>query len=572
MTKFNKRGTKPQAYTPIKSTGPSGTTFEGHQGYARDPKSELFLLGATNFVGVDTFYEQAKARDSRFVNLVHQVTIVDPVWMLRFVRWLRNEANMRSAALVAGLEAAKAVVTAAPGVKFMGKVPDLDLKGQGLARQLAKAGIRRADEPGEALAYWISKYGRNLPMPIKRAIADKARELYTEWTLLKYDTATHGLRFADVIELTHPNPRPGFQSDLFRYAIERRHNRGLDVPFSLQMVYANEFLRKSLRDDLARDGKIQSTEPFWRDPENFRRAGMTWEDVMSLLGNHVDKKLLWEALIPTMGYMALLRNLRNFDQAGVSDQVAEQVAKKLADPDQVARSRQLPMRFLSAYQNAPSLRWSWPLEQALNHCLVNVPQLSGRTLILVDTSGSMNNLFAPRGTLKRWDVASLFGITLGQRANGATVVSFSRTSRTFLPPGECTGGSVLSQWKRWRDEGFNLDSGTDTVLALRRHFQGHDRVIIVTDEQASGGYDAFGRHRRYGSALDPGRYLTEVNSVVPAFVPLHVINVAGYEKGMVPSGSDNRHVYGGLSDSMFKLIPTVEVGVSGHWPWETPGV
>lgn len=563
MPKFNKRGTRPQVRTPIKSTGPSGTTFEGHQGYARDPKSELFLLGACNFVNVDTFYEQAKDRDNRYVNLVRQVTITDPVWMLRFVRWLRNEANMRSAALVAGLEAARAVVIAAPGVKFMGKAADIDNK-QGLARQLAKAGIRRADEPGEALAYWISKYGRPIPKPIKRAIADKARELYTEWTLLRYDTATHGFRFGDVIELTRPNPRPGFQSDLFRHAIERRHNRSNGIPENLTTLHKNSLLREEV------SGVLGMPEPgILLNPQVLREAGMAWEDVLSLAGNKLPKKDLWEALIPTMGYMALLRNLRNFDQAGVADKAAEYVAGRLADPDQVARSRQLPMRFLSAYRNVPSLRWSWPLEQALNHCLASIPVLSGRTLILVDTSGSMRNLFTSRSELARWDVASLFGITFGLRAADATVVSFSSSSKVFPI---FDGGSVLSSWKRWRDNGFNLNSGTDTVLALRRHFQGHDRVIIVTDEQASGGYDAFGRYRRYGSALDPSRYMAEVNSVVPVSAPMHVINVAGYEKGMVPSGSDNRHVYGGLSDQMFTLIPTVEAGVTGHWPWETPGV
>ena len=53
-------------------------------------------------------------------------------------------------------------------------------------------------------------------------------------------------------------------------------------------------------------------------------AGMTWEDVLSLAGSTVDKAALWTALIPSMGYMALLRNLRNFDEAGVPDEVAAQ--------------------------------------------------------------------------------------------------------------------------------------------------------------------------------------------------------------------------------------------------------
>ena len=100
-----------------------------------------------------------------------------------------------------------------------------------------------------------------------------------------------------------------------------------------------------------------------------------------------------------MGYMALLRNLRNFDEAGVPDDVAERVAAKLADPDEVARSRQFPFRFLAAYEQAPSLRWGHALDTALQLSLANLPALPGRSLILVDTSASMTS----RGVLAAVD-------------------------------------------------------------------------------------------------------------------------------------------------------------------------
>jgi hypothetical protein len=137
---------------------------------------------------------------------------------------------------------------------------------------------------------------------------------------------------------------------------------------------------------------------------------MTWEDALSLGGSRLPKDRLWEAMIPSMGYMAKLRNLRNFDQAGVSDAVAATVAARLADPAEVARSRQLPMRFLSAYRAAPSLRWAYALETALQHALSNVPALAGRTLVLIDTSGSMNSTFSRDGALRCWDAAAVFGL------------------------------------------------------------------------------------------------------------------------------------------------------------------
>ena len=35
-------------------------------------------------------------------------------------------------------------------------------------RQLVGSVLRRADEPGEMLAYWTSRYGRAVPKPVKR--------------------------------------------------------------------------------------------------------------------------------------------------------------------------------------------------------------------------------------------------------------------------------------------------------------------------------------------------------------------------------------------------------------------
>ena len=102
-------GTRPAVTSPITSEAtPSARTHEGATGYARDTKSELFLLAVSNKVGEDTFYEQASDRDDRYCALVHQAALEDPEWTARFLAWLRTEANMRSAALVGAAEFVKA--------------------------------------------------------------------------------------------------------------------------------------------------------------------------------------------------------------------------------------------------------------------------------------------------------------------------------------------------------------------------------------------------------------------------------------------------------------------------------
>ena len=62
-----------------------------------------------------------------------------------------------------------------------------------------------------------------------------------------------------------------------------------------------------------------------------------------------NRKEVWEAIRPHMGYMAMLRNLRNFINAGVA---MGPVLERLSDPEQVRRSKQLPFRFYTAWRDA----------------------------------------------------------------------------------------------------------------------------------------------------------------------------------------------------------------------------
>jgi hypothetical protein len=527
MSKYNTTSTRPAVHSPITSEPTAtGRTHEGGAGYARDTKSELFLLAVTNMVGENTFYETADKRDTRYADLVRRATLDDPEWTARFLRWLRTDVNMRTASLVGAAEFAAA---------------RLDAGQPGMSRQVVDSVLQRADEPGEMLAYWTSVHGRNVPKPVKRGVADAVRRLYSERSYLKYDSDARGFRFGDVLNLTHPDSDRG-QAELFRYILDARHGHAEDTPpTTLPVLRWNTHLRREAAEQ----------PDILLDPGALRQAGMTWEAALSLAGAKVDKAKLWEALIPSMGYMALLRQLRNFDEAGVSDVAARAVANRLASPDEVAKSRQLPMRFLSAYRAAPSLRWAWALEQAITLSLGNVPELPGRTLVLIDTSTSMNAGFSKDGTLMRWDAAAVFGLALGSRCARADVVSFASSyygdagTKVFdLHRGE----SLLRAVDRWKSGGFFIGGGTDTVAAIQRHLRPgyHDRVVILTDEQASSG---------------------DVGYAVPADIPLYTWNLAAYERGHAPSGRGNRHTFGGLTDQAFRMLPLLEAGRNADWPF-----
>lgn len=517
MSKFNVvDNRRSSALGPIATTGPA-ITHEGGIGAARDAKSELFLLAVANMVGENAFYEASGDRDTRYAELVREVARQDPNWIAGFLGWLRTGANMRSASLVGAAEAARALLA----VKLPG------------GRQLVASVLQRADEPGEMLAYWTSRYGRAIPKPIKRGIADAIGRLYTEYGLLKYDTDSKGFRFADVIDLVHPTMVAPWQGDLFAHALDRRHNRSYEPLPSLEMVTANAAVRRLA----AEDARVLL------DGEALKRAGMTWEDALSLAGSKVDKAALWSALIPTMGYMALLRNLRNFDQAGVGDEVAATVAGRLADPDQVAKSRQFPFRFYAAHNAVGSLRWGHALEKALKASLSNVPELGGRTLVLVDQSPSMwpgYGMQQVHRDIINADLAKLFGSAIALRAADATLVGYGGDSHE-VPFRQ--GDAVLTVMSR-----FHQINATDTFGAIARHYAGHDRVVIVTDEQNQA-----------------GRYRT-IDDVLPRHVPAYVWNIGGYEIGSTASGP-NRHTFGGLTDAAFRMVPLLEAGKNGTWPW-----
>ncbi|WP_413100295.1 TROVE domain-containing protein [Streptomyces sp. Inha503] len=544
MTKFNR------VFRRTTATTATTATYEGGAAVARDSKSELVLLAVVNMVGEQTFYEHSDDRDDRFRTLVRTVAVEDADWTVRFIGWLRAEAHMRTASLVAAAEAVAARLAA--GL-------------HGGNRPIVAAACLRADEPGEFLAHWTAHHGRALPKPVKRGLADAVRRLYSERSLLKYDTESHGFRFADVLELVHaaPDPDKPWQGELFRHAIDRRHQGDAAPPVSLRTLRARA--RLTALPQWERRAVLERPDA----ADALRTAGMTWEALAGWLQGPMDAPA-WQAVLPSMGYMALLRNLRNFDQAGLPDAVAERVAARLADPAEVARSHQFPYRFLSAYRAAPSLRWGHALDRALTASTAAVPALPGRTLVLVDTSGSMQTQVSGRSQVRHVDVGALFGVALAHRGCQVDLVGFA--SGHFghrLTP----GGSVLRDIEAFCARIGEVGHGTETGAALRAAYRGHDRVVIVSDMQA------FAEARR-------GRSVP-VSEAVPARVPVFGVNTTGYAATSIDTGRPNRYEIGGFSDKLFTMVGLLSEGRGGYggghgghgghggrggravWPWET---
>jgi len=531
MTKYNAKTARPAPKGPVTvETASSVKTHEGGTGYLRDAKGELFLRGTGSFAGEDSFYENKFVRDDRVRELVRGLAVSADgfAWLSGFLPWLRKDGYMRSGPILMAAEAVHARLAA--GL-------------HGGSRQLIASVLSRGDEPGEMLGYWHQRFGRSEPKPVKRGIADAMSRIANEFTFLKYgDKESAAFRYGAILERVHGKPKDAWQGDLYRHAVDHQHGHFNEVPETLPMVRNQAQLTAAALDDAEA----------LLDADALRESGMTWEKVSSLAGSKVSKKDMWEAKIPSMGIFALLRNLRNFDQAGISEEAAAQVIAKLTDPKVVGKSGIFPYQVYTAWTEVKSLRWGPALETMLTLSTQNIPELPGRTLILIDTSASMSGgRMSGKSVMSPAQAAALFGLAQARKSN-ADVYGFADGQFRVANIGH--SASVLRETESFCRCIGNVGHGTRIELAVRATYDKHDRVMIFTDMQTFANQQSL-----YG--------VGDVASAVPQNVPVYGFNLVGYTPSAMAGGS-NRHELGSLSDASFRLIPMLEAAQNAAWPWE----
>jgi hypothetical protein len=517
MAKFSGSKLRVNATAPVRTrAGARLLTYEGGRAYARDADSDLFLLAVTNMVGEDTFYERATERDARFRTLVHRVTQTNPAFVAGLAPYLRTTMLMRSASLVMAAE-----YVAAGGAN---------------GRAVVNGVLQRADEPAEMLGYWLSTHGRNVPMAMKRGIADAAARLYTERAALRYDGLSRAVRMADVIELTHPAPRDERQSALFKWLLDRHHHDDARADNEVLPMLAAAAELDAIEPDARRD-LLRA-----HGPEALARAGFSWERLAGWLPGGMDAEA-WEAVIPSMGVMALVRNLRNFDQADISESAIERVVAKVTDADEVARARLFPYQVWAAYSNAPSDNWKRALGRTLDLTGGNIPALDG-TLVVIDTSGSMQATMSRRSRMMRVEVAAVMAMATAKRAKDVDVVIYGEGNARV---DSLRGASILAGVDKVVRSIGSVGHATYGHTAIRDWFdpKRHRRAVIFTDDQ---------QHDAGHVRLD--------------HVPfIYTFNVAGYAPSALPAGEQGRYTFGGFTDATFTAMTVLENGRHAGWPF-----
>jgi hypothetical protein len=282
--------------------------------------------------------------------------------------------------------------------------------------------LQRADEPAEFLAlYWKDKK-QPLSKQVKRGLAWSMRR-FSEYELAKYSRDAE-VTPRDVLFLSHAKPKDEAQAALWK------------------KLAANELATPD-----------------------------TWEVQLSA---GADKKETFERLIreKKLGYFALIRNLRNMEQASVDVQlVREAILARQGGADKI-----LPFRYIAAARYAK--QFEPELDAAMQAALTELPRLIGTTIVLVDNSGSMSARLSRQSDMTRADAAAGVAIVARGVCESVRVFAFS-VDCVEVPP---RAGMALRDAIHTATPtgGTMLGAAVKQVSRLP-----HERLIVVTDEQSA---------------------------------------------------------------------------------------
>lgn len=323
-----------------------------------------------------------------------------------------------------------------------------------LTRELARIGkltsdalnavIQRPDEMGEFLSMYWSDGKTPVSNQVKKGLA-KAFVKFNEYQLAKWDKNSAAVSIRDAMFISHPKPTSEAQTALFKKVA---------------------------------DQKLETPD--------------TWETQLSA---GADKKETFSRLMAEkkLGALAFLRNLRNMVQAGVAEDAIR------AYGNTVDVTKVLPFRYIAAARIVP--RFEDMLEKMMFRSLATMEKLPGKTVLLVDVSGSMFGCpISAKSDLDRFDAAAALAMLCKEVCEEVEIYSFSTNLARVTPRSGFALREAIS--KSQQHGGTNLGS------SLRQLTSKHDRIIVFTDEQS---YD---------------------KPTAPSCGNGYIVNVAAYENGV----------------------------------------
>lgn len=484
--------------------------YEDETAYVMTPELELYTATVTTLLE-NNFYERGGKRAERIAQLVEEVS---PEFVAKLAVYARTKMNLRSVPLLLLVELARVH------------------NGDDLVSRAVDKTILRADEIMQLLAcyQWRNLYNAHGAKKLARLSnqlrigLQRAFNRFDEYQFAKYNRNSLEVKLRDALFLTHPKAKDAAQQEIF----DRIVSDTLAVPYTWE-TKLSEIGQREYANDAARN-------------EAFAAA--------------------WEQLIDdgVLGYMALLRNLRNILNANISGSRLSTVCNRLSNAAEVARSRQLPLRFLAAYRelsnnistNAAAIRRA--LEDAVMLSLTNINGFDSDDSILVacDVSGSMYSGLSTNSSIMLYDVGLLLGMLLKSRYNNVTTGIFGTDWEVVDLP----SSNILASTDKLRQMEGRVGYATngykvlDWLWAERKYV---DKVMIFTDCQlwdSSYSGDATLRKSWYRyKAMNPN-------------ARLYLFDLAGYGNSPIASCDKDVYTIGGWSENIFNIIAKLEMGKS----------
>lgn len=341
--------------------------------------------------------------------------------------------------------------------------------------------ILRADEPGEFLAICNKRGMSTLSKQMKVGLA-RALKRFDEYQLAKYNRSSAMYSLKDVLFLSHARPDDEVQAGLFKRLV---------------------------------DNQLATPD--------------TWETNLS---GGADKKETFERLLreKKLGYLALLRNLRNMDQAGVDENLVRDAILARRGAHNV-----FPFRFITAAKHAP--KFEPELDQAMIENMAQAPKLKGKTIALIDISGSMGyGRMSSNSEMDRLMTACSLGAVLREVCEVPRIYATAgsdgrREHATGIVPAR-RGMALVSAISDMRSKlgggGIFTQQAVDYVLKEEGNA---DRIICITDEQDCSGYsNSPSKVKPFGTK---GNYLINVASYDRSINYGQWTQINGFSEGVI---------------------------------------
>ena len=452
----------------VKPTTPPKFTHEGAVAAQITADQELRRTCLATLLWEDGAYESGQSVADRVKSLVGKIR---PERVAELAVECREKQKLRHVPLLL--------------VREMARLP----QHKGLVADTLERVIQRPDELSEFLAVYWKEKRQPLSAQVKKGLA-RAFAKFDEYSLAKYNR-DGAVKLRDVLFLCHAKPNAVGEG-----VVKRR-------------TYKNGKVKELLRHHDSVYGKLVAGSLAVPD---------TWEVALS---GGADKKEAFTRLMAEkkLGALAFLRNLRNMQQAGIDQSLVSSYAAT------VPAERVLPFRFIAAARAVP--QWESLIEGMMLRCVEGQEKLPGKTVILVDVSGSMvGPKVSAKSDIDRADAAAALAVLVREVAEEPVVIAFGTTAHVI----PARRGFALRDAIKGCPA-FNSGTNTDTALALAER-EKYDRVIVITDEQS---------HQTIRSPL-PGS-------------KAYFINVANYKNGI---GYGKWVHIDGWSESVIEFIRAYE--------------